>query len=541
MARSLSGRGEKTLGIDAVPTESGRLAPVQEEHRPPEAQGPESRGPASPRKKELASGSGAQTNQSTGSDGNLPPPLKEFLAFLQSQPDGGIKISSEQAPAVAAFLLSAGLPQEEVDRLVFGAGSGEKTLSAADLIAAWQRLQSLKSSTTPEVTRQSTPQAAERADLTPQAQQIRQSSEYKEQWQRLTVPPDMVSRLRLALAHLGVSPEELARFDEKAQNGGISLSQVWQLLRQSQQKTASENPGASLQTGAGEPLSQSIMEEIFPVSRDELAEWQQVLLEAGFQPAWLEKLLGQSATGSRQELRNSLLALTPPEEKPVLNDPKPLYFPWDLRQRTFSLDGWTQGNRSQLEEETRNQQAWPGLKAAASHQTSDLEEGLGLSPFSATLQAVEPRVAASSALVREALPSWPWLSPELRESIWGQLQSGIVENLSPGESRVNLNLNPPELGQIQLTLHLSGKELAVTAVATRPEVAELATQGVQQLLQSLAQQGLVLTNFQVLVQEPGLTPATAVFTGAKENHGGEVEKKFPSPSRRRSLEVDRFV
>jgi len=134
----------------------------------------------------------------------------------------------------------------------------------------------------------------------------------------------------------------------------------------------------------------------------------------------------------------------------------------------------------------------------------------------------------------------PFLAPEVRESLWSQLQSGIISNLQPGETQVNLSLNPPELGQIQLTLTLTGQELAVTAVASRPDVAELATLGVQQLLQTLAQQGVVLTQFQVRLQDLPVSQSTPVFAGTRDK-GSEPGPKDSGLPRRRSGEVDRFV
>ena len=82
--------------------------------------------------------------------------------------------------------------------------------------------------------------------------------------------------------------------------------------------------------------------------------------------------------------------------------------------------------------------------------------------------------------------------------------------------------------------------MAITAVATRPEVAELATMGVQQLLQALATQGLILTQFQVRLQDQPPRPPSFVFAGNRDK-GSETGERFIAPSRRRAGEVDRFV
>jgi flagellar hook-length control protein FliK len=167
-------------------------------------------------------------------------------------------------------------------------------------------------------------------------------------------------------------------------------------------------------------------------------------------------------------------------------------------------------------------------------------EAFGLPAFAAELLTFNSQVPGTGAPLSSTSPAWLSFAPEVRAALWSQLHSGIISNLQPGESQVSLKLNPPELGQIQLTLNLNGQELTVTAVASRPDVAELATQGVQQLLQSLAQQGLVLTQFQVRLQEHPGVQTSSLLAGNREKNS-ESGEKFPPPSRRRSSEVDRFV
>ena len=121
---------------------------------------------------------------------------------------------------------------------------------------------------------------------------------------------------------------------------------------------------------------------------------------------------------------------------------------------------------------------------------------------------------------------WGPFSPDIQEPLWAQLQSGVVSNLSQGENQVTISLNPPDMGQIQLSLQLNGQDLAVTAVATRPEVAAMANQGMPQLAEALAQQGLVLTQFQVHVQgQPG-SQVAQVAAGARQK-GSEPEGNSP--------------
>jgi hypothetical protein len=461
------------------------------------------------------------------------------MAFLQSLPNGTLEIPPEQAPAVAAFLLSVGLPQEEVDRLLFNSGSAAKSLSAADLQAAWQRVQELGSS---QETSQDPGQSLGGLKLSPDAQELRQSPDYQRLWERLTLPESMLPSLRLALARLGSSPEELAQLGEEAQGRGVPLARVWQLLRHSPNGLNLNEPSNQSPSSSVAELSQEAILGERPVRGEEVEEWRQLLLKAGLKLEVVEKLLGRFSPANQEELKTALLNLAPPEEQPtILADPKPLFLPENLALRTFLWQDPNGGDQPQLNGNGAGEkQHHAAAELATSLSLGSQGEALGLPAFPAELQALTQGGTGIGTPLSNTVPAWRLLPPEVRESLWNQLKSGIISNLGPGESQVSLRLNPPELGQIHLTLHLSGQEVAVTAVATRPEVAELATMGVQQLLQALATQGLILTQFQVRLQDQPPRPPTFVFAGNRDK-GSEPGERSIAPSRRRAGEVDRFV
>jgi flagellar hook-length control protein FliK len=130
------------------------------------------------------------------------------------------------------------------------------------------------------------------------------------------------------------------------------------------------------------------------------------------------------------------------------------------------------------------------------------------------------------------------MSPEVQQSLWSQVQSGILTNLRPGETQVTLNLNPPELGQVDLTLSVKGQHLEITAIASQAEAAQVVQAGVQQLVQALANQGFILNQFQVRHQE-----VTASLPGVRElGKPPEPQRDKTNPgSPRQSRKVDRFV
>lgn len=531
---------ESTLAAAFRPGKPGRISATGERNRRDAVPRTQKR----PESQTAAAGLGAGPapamsqpgrNQTGPTGANPPPALREIMAFLQSLPGGTLKIPPEQAPAVTSALLSAGLPQEEANQLLSPADSQDKTLSAADLLAAWERA----SGQGPACETVQVPgQSPEVASQSPEAQEMRQTPGYRALWERLTLPESLLPTLRLALARLGSSPEAMARLEEGAQGQGIPLTRVWEILQTLEVSPAPAPPGDPASSGGN--LFQSALLGAQPVTGKEMEEWRQVLLKAGLQPEVVEQSLGRVPPTTQEELKTTLLALAPTDEPPPALDPKPLFLPPNLQVRPLF---WQNGkDRPELtgnggEEQGRN----PAPPLAAMPSADSPGETLSLPSFSAELQGFTQGLAGPGAApLSNTSSAWRLLSPEIRESLWNQLQSGVVNHLGQGENRVTLSLNPPELGRIELTLNLSGQELAVTAVATRPEVAEMATLGVPQLLQALAQQGLVLTQFQVRLQGQPERQVTPVFAGAREK-GSVPGGNLSTSSRRRSGEVDRFV
>jgi flagellar hook-length control protein FliK len=96
---------------------------------------------------------------------------------------------------------------------------------------------------------------------------------------------------------------------------------------------------------------------------------------------------------------------------------------------------------------------------------------------------------------------------------------------------------------VQLTLNLKGEFVQVVAVTARPEVAQIATAQVQQLVQALNQQGLVLSQFQVQIQDPSGRQPAAIASGQRDPGRRETESGDggKTMSRRRAGQLDFFV
>jgi len=356
----------------------------------------------------------------------------------------------------------------------------------------------------------------------------------------------MLPTLRLALARLGGSPEVLAQLDNASQGSqGIPLSRVWQILQNLQNGQGLSDNGAQSGATAQANSSQSAEVGQQPVTGTEMADWRQMLLQAGLPAEAVDQMLGKGAPGSQEQLKIKLLALAPTEQgPPVLDNPKPLYLPGNLRMRPFFWQSQTGGEQPQEEAqlngngaEAKGQDPASQLAALA---TASPGETLAMPAFASQLQGLTQGVPDPGSVSGETGPVYRPFSPEIQESLWTQLQSGITSNLRQGENKVTISLNPPDMGQIQISLQLNGQELAVTAMATRPEVAAMANLQMPQLIQALAQQGIVLTQFQVHVQDQPAGQIAPVAAGPRAK-GGEPGGSSSTSSLRRSGEVDRFV
>ena len=116
----------------------------------------------------------------------------------------------------------------------------------------------------------------------------------------------------------------------------------------------------------------------------------------------------------------------------------------------------------------------------------------------------------------------------------------MVLNLRQGENQVTISLNPPDMGQIQLSLQLNGQDLAVTAVATRPEVAAMANQGIPSWPRPWPSRGWSLPSSRSMSRVSPASQVAQVAAGTRQK-GSEPEGKLSTSSRRRAGEVNRFV
>lgn len=434
-------------------------------------------------------GLAAQLSQATSSqlanatvNLDMPPALKALTDLLNQQPGQVLKVSPDRLAQVQDFLLKAGIPAEQVENLLTSPQVQEQGLTAADVQAAWQKgiQNSLKQA------------LASSGSQLGSVQNLTSQSDYQSLWQNLTLPPQALGDLRLALQKLGVPTESLT--DLNAQNfpNGIPLTQVWQLIQQ----TAKSSSAAT----ASDAAQANTVSDSTPLLNGgtDLEKWRQLLTQAGMDPELVQTLTSGLSPTNRGELRAGLVQMAPTSTLQEQEIPKPLFLPANVRVRQVPLlqqtdagqgQGGGNGNLGQ------NLGSPPQAQVANLAGTTDLNNFLALISNNGALPADQAGASgATGGQVPAAVNSY--LTPEAREALWSQVQSGVLGNLRPGENQVTLTLNPPDLGKLDLTLSLKGQTVEVTGITTHSAVAEAATAGVQQLAQALNQQGLILTQFQ---------------------------------------------
>ncbi len=446
------------------------------------------------------------------------PALAGLLELIEQSPGKILPIPATRQPEIAALLSEAGFTPGQIESLLASPQVQEHGLTAEVLRAVW-----LKSVN---------PVPAQEDEFQLQAmQQMTSRADYHRLWERLRLPAPAMPDLRLALRQLGASPDVLAGLEEHVDPQGVPVGQIWRIIKQ---VLMTEGQAVSSQTDATSFAKPD--HPAAPPSGEELAQWRQLLGQIGFSPEALDGLLGSKTPASAVELGARLAALAPSAPPSDTQDaPKPLYMPESLRLRSLCWE-----NQDALEPDLgEGESGHAFLSTSGKFDQAASLAAADQGTFSSLLTLATGSPALFGASKGEGLGG-QW-GPEVRQAFWSQVESAILGNLKPGENRLNLMLNPPHLGRIELIFNLKGEELAITAMMTRPEVAHLAGAGVEQLAQALSQQGLVLSQFQVQVRagapEAFSSPAEqkAMHKREQDAGGGEAAR------RRRNNRVDRFV
>jgi flagellar hook-length control protein FliK len=484
----------------------------------------------------------------------MPPALKKLQDLLNQQPNQTLKVPPNRIPEVEAFLLNAGLPAQQVENLLTSPRFLEQGLSAGDIQSAWQKavqntLLEAQASSGLEAQGNNLPTPAPLNPL----QNLTSQPEYQRLWENLTLPPQALADLRLELQQLGMPPEALTKLNQENYPQGIPLTQVWQLIQQIPKSGAAAGLDQAKVDAQASPAL---------LSGDKVLEkWRQLLVQAGMDPDLAQTLVSGPTPTNREELQLGLLQMAPPAEPSgQLEAPKPLYLPQSVRFRAIprlQQSDLVEGDNAAAGKLTKNATIplQPSQVQPSQAGEAELPGGPEVNKFLASLlagnryqeesPAAAPAAADADAPAPAAAAS---LTPEARDVLWPQVKDAILSHLRSGESQINVDLNPPELGKLHLALNVKGEMVEVTAVPSQPTMAEGAAPGVQQLAQALNQQGLTLSQFQFQNQEGApVQPVLASFPNPGEQQSdfgqwgsgadGNGAKNFPFASQTQGVNL----
>lgn len=469
----------------------------------------------------------------------MPPALQELVDFLNQQPDQALKVPADSVASVQNFLMQAGLPAEQVESLVNSPRFQELGLTATDVKSAWM-------AATKKVLQESATASDSNLPLTAaqvatlQNRNITSQANYQEMWQNLTIPPQDLADLRLQLQQLGAQPKAVQTLNQQNFPNGVSLDQVWEIIQQASKSSAAASPAAAAtNTATGKNVMASPL--LLSGGRD-LENWRQLLVDAGMDRELAQNLTSAATPTNQEELRATLLQLAPSASQSESQDvPKTQYLPTHLRVRQIPVlqqENVGQGQGQDLGGGSGNSvNLGLAFKSGAKPQEANLPGTTELNNFLTVLAGeASPNSEQSQATSASGGPfstvNAP-LTPEAREALWSQVQTGILANLRSGENKVTLTLNPPEMGKLHLSLNVRGEMVEVSAITSHAAVAEAGAAGVQQLAQALNQQGLTLTQFQFHHQDGAPSQSNLAFfqnSGDQRQTGKRDANRWEQPT-----------
>ena len=236
----------------------------------------------------------------------MSPALKGLMEFLNQQPGQAFKISQEQIPAVRAFLLKAGLPAEQVEKLLNAPNFETTGLTAADLQAAWQeacqnsREQALAAEMMAQGTSVTAASTAKLSSEMPKALKGLMSFLNQQPGQTLKVPADRLPEVERFLLKAGIAPEQVERllnspsFQEQGLTAG-GVQSAWQNSIQSSLQQAQTSMG--LGPSVSDLTSRSDYREMWDnltLPPESLADLRLELQQLGVAPEAVAKLNEQN-------------------------------------------------------------------------------------------------------------------------------------------------------------------------------------------------------------------------------------------------------
>lgn len=148
------------------------------------------------------------------------------------------------------------------------------------------------------------------------------------------------------------------------------------------------------------------------------------------------------------------------------------------------------------------------------------EDGTGLKGGKTTAKAefslLEQTVAdtEASASARQAKATRANIS---QKQVLNQVKNAFIKNMGNGTKQLRIQLNPEDLGKLDVILQSRNKEISATIRSDNPETAKMLSEHMAQLKESLEQQGLKVAKVEIQTSLPdGQSPHD--WQGAKEHN-----------------------
>ena len=125
------------------------------------------------------------------------------------------------------------------------------------------------------------------------------------------------------------------------------------------------------------------------------------------------------------------------------------------------------------------------------------------------------------------------LGREIRQQTLNDVQRVVLDNRGERHSRVRLQLSPPELGKLTIEMRMENNILRIRFEAERPEVGALLKNNSAALSNALAEQGITVERYEVVLSESASEPDD--FGKHLEAHGG-LEDSSSDPDARPAAE-----
>jgi flagellar hook-length control protein FliK len=150
-------------------------------------------------------------------------------------------------------------------------------------------------------------------------------------------------------------------------------------------------------------------------------------------------------------------------------------------------------------------------------------EGEHAAPADARLAGGQSLAGTAGGFARAAAEAGHVSGPRAA-SFLDQVESGILRNLGQGVRQLSLELTPEAVGKLNVVLTVKGKEVQALIKAETPEAERLLAENLQQIKQSLENQGLTVSKLEVragLQQDAGMNQQ---WNGA-EKHNLSQERR----------------